>query len=631
TSSTASGARSDRPERTSWASVSSGAVEVLSGRSDLAPDAVLLVLDATNLARNLYLALQVLELGIPCVIALNMVDLANKVGAPVGRDELSAALGVPVVETVGRDGKGVGQVLSSLLDLQAAAVRRVVDVQDPMLAELEALVGPVEARRRLTLGMIDRNASKLPPSYEPRLVEQAVEKLVSARYAEVDRILESVVSRSARSSSVMRHSERIDRVLTHRVAGPLTFVAVMALVFQAMFSWAEPFMRAIETTVAWAQGQLVQRFGEGLVVDLLTHGVIAGIGNVVVFVPQVAILFALVAVLEDSGYMARAAFIIDRVMAKAGLSGSSFVPLLSGYACAIPAILGTRTIRSMRERMVTMLMIPFVSCSARLPIYALLIGAFFAADEVVWGPLRLGGLLLLGLYTLSTVSALLMGLLYKRTILRGPRLPLFVELPPYRLPRLKNIAVKVWDRTWGFLRGAGTTILTASVVMWALLTFPRPIDAPGPNDPPAIEHSIGGRVGKAMEPALAPMGQDWRIGVGILGSFAAREVFVSTLGLVFGIENADEDDAPLRERLRRARDPRTGAPLYSPLSATALMVFFVYASQCMSTLAVIRRETRSWRWPLFVLGSMTLIAYLAAVATFQIGIWLGWGLSWSWA
>ena len=227
--------------------------------------------------------------------------------------------------------------------------------------------------------------------------------------------------------------------------------------------------------------------------------------------------------------------------------------------------------------------------------------------------------------------ALLMGLLYKRAILRGPRLPLFVELPPYRLPRLKNIAVKVWDRTWGFLRGAGTTILTASVVMWALLTFPRPIDAPGPNDPPAIEHSIGGRVGKAMEPALAPMGQDWRIGVGILGSFAAREVFVSTLGLVFGIENADEDDAPLRERLRRARDPRTGAPLYSPLSATALMVFFVYASQCMSTLAVIRRETRSWRWPLFVLGSMTLIAYLAAVATFQIGIWLGWGLSWSWA
>ena len=601
--------------------------DVLSGRAAVIPDAVLLVLDATNLARNLYLALQILELGLPCVVALNMVDMAAKAGAAVDPEALARALGVPVVPTVARTGTGASAVVDALLRLDERAQPRVVEVDDPLLRELEGRYGAAEARQRLSIAMIDPEAPPLSIPAAPDRVEAAVDRLVAARYAEVERVLQSAVGTVDRSRSVMTHSQRVDRVLTHRFAGPVVFIGVMALVFQAMFSGAEPFVAAIESGVAWLQTALADWLGEGLLVDLLAQGVVAGVGNVVVFVPQVAILFALVAVLEDSGYLSRAAFIIDRVMAKAGLSGSSFVPLLSGYACAIPAILGTRTIRSVRGRMVTMLMIPFVSCSARLPIYALLIGAFFAADEVVWGPFSRGGLMLLGLYVLSTLSAMLMGLVYKRTILRGPRLPLFIELPPYRRPRLRNVAVKVWDRTWGFLHGAGTTILAASIVIWALLTFPRP--EPGPSETPAIEHSIGGRIGKAMEPALAPMGQDWRVGVGILGSFAAREVFVSTLGLVFGIEGADEDDAPLRDRLRRARDPRTSLPRYSPLSATALMVFFVYAAQCMSTLAVIRRETRSWRWPLFVLGSMTLIAYVAAVIVFQVGSWLGWGLSWS--
>ncbi|MEM6991782.1 MAG: ferrous iron transporter B, partial [Myxococcota bacterium] len=464
-----------------------------------------------------------------------------------------------------------------------------------------------------------------PADVDPATLRQAAIATIETRYAAVDRMLAAVrrpEPESAERRSVMSFSQRADRVLTHRLLGPLVFVAVMTILFQAMFAGAEPFMSGIESAMGWVAAQVRAALPPGLLVDFITQGLLAGVGNVIVFVPQIAVLFAFVGLLEDSGYLARAAFIVDRVMAKAGLSGSSFVPLLSGYACAIPAIMGTRTIRSRRSRMVTMLMIPFVSCSARLPIYALLIGAFFPADRLVLGPLSLGGLMLLAMYSLSTLSAIGVGLVYKKTILRGPRLPLFIELPPYRMPRLRHTLNKVTDRVGAFLKDAGTTILAATVVLWAVLSFPRP--DPGVDDGATpIEHSVGGRVGKALEPALTPMGQDWRVGVGIIGSFAAREVFISTLGLVFGIEDADENDASLRERLRDARDPDSGDPLYTPLSVLALMVFFVYAAQCMSTLAVLRRETKSWRWPVFAFASMTAIAYGAAVLVFQVGRLLG--------
>ncbi len=358
--------------------------------------------------------------------------------------------------------------------------------------------------------------------------------------------------------------------------------------------------------------------------DLLTEGVIAGVGNVVVFVPQIALLFLFIGLLEDSGYMARAAFIVDRLMARVGLNGKAFVPLLSGYACAIPAIMSTRTISRFSDRLVTILMIPFMSCSARLPIYTLIIGALFVADERVFGPFTRGGLILLGMYLLSTVSALALGALYKRTLLKSPTPPLVLELPPYRLPRLRDVLRQVWDRSADFLRDAGTIILTVTIVLWGLLSFPQvDPDSLEPGDT-QIEHSIAGRVGKAMEPALEPIGQDWRIGIGLIGSFAAREVLVSTLGLVYGIEGADEDDAPLRETIRDAKT-EDGAPRYTPLSGIALMVFFVYAAQCMSTLAVVKRETQSWRWPIFMFVSMTAIAYIAALLVFQVGRALGYG------
>ncbi|MEM9453269.1 MAG: ferrous iron transport protein B [Myxococcota bacterium] len=599
------------------------AYRVLSGAGEVQPDVVLLVVDATSLARNLYLALQIRELGLPCVVALNMMDLARKAGLEIDVERLARELGLPIIETIASRARGLDAVVDALASNARRSHPWCVDVEDPLVERLSAQHGPAKARWLLTRAVVEGYAaerSELPVELAGgEAVRRAVIAIIERRYAEIDRILARAHSERRAIASPMTTSEKIDRVLTHRVAGPAVFMLVMTIVFQSMFAWAEPFMKAIEGVIGWTQGQVEVLLGEGILVDFISQGVLAGVGNVIVFVPQITLLFAFIGLLEDSGYMARAAFIVDRVMAKAGLSGSSFVPLLSGFACAIPAIMGTRTIRSFSARLVTMLMIPFVSCSARLPIYALLIGAFFDADRIVLGPFSLGGLMLLGMYGLSTFSALLVGFIYKRTIVRGPRLPLLIELPPYRLPRLRHILSKVWDRVRGFLRDTGTTILAATVVLWVMLSFPKPPDVELLDHSTPIEHSVGGRVGKAVEPALRPMGQDWRIGVAILGSFAAREVFVSTLGLVFGIENADGDDASLRERLREARDPRTNEPLYTPLSAMALMVFFVYAAQCMSTLAVVRRETRTWRWPIFMFCSMTAIAYVAAVVLYQLG------------
>jgi ferrous iron transport protein B len=601
------------------------------------PDLVVLVVDAANLARNLYLVMQLCELGRPVVVALNMMDVAAAAGVPVDPTALARALGVPVVPTVARTGDGVaalvdricrfGQELWDMSEVRARLLAR------GLPASLSPS-SPARARWLLaaqaggTLELTGASAAERAAlaDIDLELARTSAGQLVIDRYAEVDRVLGQIGHGGGERAPAMDRSARIDRVLTHRVWGLLIFVLVMAALFQSIFSWAEPLMGVIEGGIAWLSGQAKELLGPGVFTDLLTEGVIAGVGNVLVFVPQIALLFLFIGLLEDTGYMARAAFLIDRLMARVGLHGKAFVPLLSGYACAIPAILGTRTISSFRDRLVTIMMIPFMSCSARLPVYVLLISALFASDARV-GPFSQASLVLLLMYALSTVSALAVGAIYKRTILRSPTPPLVLELPPYRLPRLRNTLLHVYDRTKDFVRDAGTVILAMTVVLWALLSFPKPPEPPSEQDPiefvaSPIEYSVGGRVGKAMEPLLTPMGQDFRMGIAILGSFAAREVFVSTLGLVYGIEADDENNAPLREALREAKQP-DGRPRYTPLSALALMVFFVYACQCMSTLAVVRRETRSWRWPLLMFTSMTALAYVAAVLVFQVGRLLG--------
>ena len=618
------------------------AFRCLHGELEGPPDLVVLVIDAANLARNLYLAMQLCELGRPLLIALNMMDVAAAAGVPVDAEALARALGVPVVPTVARTGEGVAALVARI----AGHEHELWDMSEVrgrlFTAQLPAgLTGSEPARARWlvaarasgTLELTGVSASELDAleGLDAATVAALAGDLVIARYAEVDRVLADMGHVGGERAPAMDRSERIDKVLTHRVWGPLIFVLAMALLFQSIFSWAEPLMGVIEGVIAWLSAGARGLLGPGLFTDLMTEGVIAGVGNVLVFVPQIALLFLFIGLLEDSGYMARAAFLIDRLMARVGLHGKAFVPLLSGYACAIPAIMGTRTISSVRDRLVTIMMIPFMSCSARLPVYVLLIAALFDGEARV-GPFSQASMVLLLMYALSTVSALAVGAIYKRTLLRSPTPPLVLELPPYRLPRVRDTLLQVYDRTADFVRAAGTVILAMTVVLWALLSFPKPpeptaqvdaIAAQG-DEGSAIAYSIGGRVGKAMEPALEPMGQDFRMGVAILGSFAAREVFVSTLGLVYGIEADDEENVPLREALREAKAP-DGRPRYSSLSAMALMVFFVYACQCMSTLAVVRRETRSWRWPALMFVSMTVLAYVMAVLVFQVGRLLGYG------
>lgn len=617
------------------------AFRCLDGEGAAPPDVVVLVLDAANLARNLYLAVQLLELGRPLVVALNMMDVAAAAGAPVDPAALARALGCPVVPTVARTGEGVSQLVERLCSEGPVPADSPIGARllapDPAFAGLGA---PARARwlvaaaaaGTLHLGAATPAERGLLAARPAAELHRAAQAQIIDRYREVDALLDAIGLPAARERApAMDRSEKIDRLLTHRVFGLVVFLAVMATIFTSIFTWAEPIMGLIETGITWLSGHVKDLLGPGIFTDLLTDGVIAGAGNVLVFVPQIALLFLLLGLLEDSGYMARAAFLIDRLMARVGLHGRAFVPLLSGYACAIPAILSTRTITDPRDRLATIMMIPFMSCSARLPVYVLFISALFPADRPV-GPFTLGSLLLLSMYALSTASALLAGFIYKRTLLKGPTPPFVLELPPYRLPRLRNTLLHVYDRSADFVRQAGTVILAMTVVLWALLSFPKP-PAPAPDRPDMSEqasaddspilYSIGGRVGKAMEPVLAPMGQDFRMGIAILGSFAAREVMISTLGLVYGIEADDEDDQPLREALREARDPVTGEKRHTPLKGLAAMVFFVYACQCMSTLAVVRRETRTWRWPLLMFTTMTAVAYVAAVLVYQVGRALG--------
>ncbi len=613
------------------------AFRALTGTDGTGPDVLLLVLDASNLARNLYLALQVLELGVPVVVALNMVDMADAAGVAVDADALSRALGVPVVRTVARTGKGARELVQVLAGLRVGPRDpRFVTISSMALDRVAKICGPARARWLVTCAAAETLQYAAPSETEALALaelgvaacRETVRELIIARYQEVDRVIaelgHTTVSRTG-VAPTMKLSARIDRVATHPVLGLGLFVVVMALLFNSIFKWADPIMDLVEAGMGWTASRISAGLGPGLLTELLTDGVVAGVGNVVVFVPQIALLFLFLGLLEDSGYLARVAFLMDRLMSRVGLHGRAFVPLMSGYACAIPAILATRTMASFRDRLVTILMIPFMSCSARLPVYLLVVYALFDADRLVLGPFTEGSLIVLGMYVLSTISSLLMGWIYKRTLVRSPTPPLVLELPPYRMPRLRNTLLTVWDRSMDFLRHAGTVILAVTIVLWGLLSFPRVPD-PNTGEPTVqIAQSYGGRVARTLDPVWEPIGQDWRVGIGIIGSFAAREVLVSTLGLVYGMEASDDDQVALRDALREDRDPETGQPRHTPLTGLSLMVFFVYACQCMSTLAVVRRETRTWRWPAFMLVSMTAIAYVASLLVYQGGRGLGFG------
>jgi ferrous iron transport protein B len=444
-------------------------------------------------------------------------------------------------------------------------------------------------------------------------------------------------------------TERIDRVLTHRVWGFAAFASVMLVLFQALFSWSEPAITLIESQVASIQDAVTGLMPAGPLRDLLVDGVIAGVGNVIVFVPQIAMLFLFIGLLEDLGYLARVAFVIDRLMGRIGLHGKSFVPMLSGFSCAVPAVLATRTLDNRTDRLLTMMVLPLISCSARLPIYVLVIATVFSPSARAFGIVSAGAVALFAMYFLSVTAALTAAAVLRRTIFRGPRPTLMLELPPYRRPVLRVLLRSTWQQVRSFLVNAGTVILALTIVLWALLTYPRSDTAAthfagerarieasltgearadaletlsGRERGEQLRYSIAGRIGHLIEPLIAPLGFDWRIGVGILGAFAAREVFVSTMGIVFDINDADEQNQPLREALRSATRA-DGSRLMTPLTGVSLMVFFVLACQCMSTLAVVRRESGSWKWPAFMFTYQTAFAYTASLVVFQAGRALG--------
>lgn len=571
------------------------------------PDVVVAVVDATNLERNLYVVTQLFDFKIPVVVALTMIDVFEKLDHQINVEKLAHMLKTPVVAINAKTGRGIKEL--------AQEVRKASELREskaPVFDDADETSGP--------------------------------HAKIFARYS----FIAKAVQESTRHNDTpkLRISHKIDKVLTHKFFGLLILIAVLLVVFQAIFSWATVPMDLLEQGFGGLSALVKENMPPGILTDLISDGIIAGVGGVVVFLPQILLLFLFISLLEDTGYMARAAFLMDKLMSKVGLHGKAFLPLVSSFACAIPGIMATRTIENRRDRFATIMVAPFMSCSARLPVYTLMIAAFFAG-QTVFGFISVAAVLMLAMYTLGIVVAVIVAFILKRTVLKAPPPPFLMELPAYRLPNLRTVLQNMLTRAWLFLKRAGTVILAISILLWALMYFPRDI---APTQPAATEtgqtvaasgepvpaedvvkeseqlkHSFAGKLGHTIEPVIQPLGFDWKIGVALIASFAAREVLVSTLSIIYNVgKDADAESTTLVSAIRDAKRD-DGRPVWTPLTALTLMVFFVLAMQCMSTLAVVRRETNSWLWPLFMFGYMTVIAYAAAFLTYQGGRLLGYG------
>jgi ferrous iron transport protein B len=565
--------------------------DVVLGRleGEARPDLIVSVVDATNLRRHLRMVLPLKRIGHRVVVALNMVDLARKRGLPIDAAALSREIGLPVVETVGIQAGGARALidyLDALPPIESAASREAVDGAPP--------AGDAVAAARATATI----AALGPP---PRDADTLAED-----HAEVDRVLRVLGLDAVAVETV---SDRIDRVVLHPVVGPLILAVTLFLVFQAVFSWATPLMDGIEWLVAQLADLTARVVPEGPLRSLLTDGILAGAGGVLVFLPQIVILFFFILVLEDSGYLPRAAFLLDRLMGSVGLSGRSFIPLLSSFACAIPGIMATRTIPNARDRLITIMIAPLMTCSARLPVYTLLIAAFIPSQKA-WGVVELQGLVLFALYFAGVGSAFLVAWVLKRFRLRGAIHPLQMELPTYHWPSLRNLRIGLFQRVEIFLRRVGGIILALMVILWFLSSFPAPPpDATGP----AIEYSFAGRLGALLAYVFEPIGFNWQISIALVPGLAAREVAVGALGTVYALSAAGDD---VGGQLAPIIAASWGLP-----TALALLAWYVFAPQCLSTLAVVKRETNSWKYPLIMAGYLFALAYVAAGATYYAAKW----------
>ena len=648
------------------------AIDAILGIGGPGADLLLVVADGPRLMRSLYLVLQLLELGIPMVLAVNLMDEALADGLVLDLVSLEEALQIPVVGTVARRGEGIdllreavarglahGTAPSPAHPFTEALDRAAAHVAAHLPPELDRAVtdraAPADAVARWLLlsadadGRVPGIADPVDAVVEARGDRDLAAELIATRYAWIDAREAIFLGGSMRGGAGW--TSRIDAVVLHPVWGTAVFAVVMGLAFTALFSWADPLIGAVEAAFGWLGGGVAAGFDAAiarspavaavLIVarDLVVDGLIGGVGAVVVFLPQIGLLFLFLALLEDCGYLARAAHLADRVLRAAGLPGRAFVPLLSGYACAVPAILATRTMPRFRDRLLTMMVLPLTSCSARLPVYTLLIAALFPATVAGFVPLR--PVMLASMYLFSTAMAVGAAIVLGRTVFASGLEASLIELPPYRMPDPRVVGRQVWGRCVDFLREAGGIILIATVVLWGLLYFPRaePADVL-PDDviasltaqgadleqaaaPLVLEQSFAGRLGRAIEPVIEPLGYDWKIGIGLVGAFAAREVFVSTMGVVYGVgADADEGSSALRDRIRADRRA-DGSPTYTPLVGMSIMVFFALSLQCLSTLAVLRKESGSWGWTALTFGWMSLLAWGAALVVFQGGRLLG--------
>lgn len=646
------------------------AVDVILGQQpgESRPDVVLAIVDASNLERNLYLTTQALELGVPVVLALNMIDVAEAQGTRIDVARLEKQLGIPTVAIQANKGRGLealkarlaeavrqepvpGVVFPEAFRSEVEALRREIGADVPVFL-VERLLLDVGGYTEKSLGQRLGNVGQRIDAARRRLASAgcavpAVE--ARARYAWIRQALAGCIERPARRP--ITWTDRLDRVLTHRFWGTVIFLALMFVVFVSIFTWAAPLMDVIKDGKKWLAGSLRATLPRGPVNSLVVNGIVEGVGSVLVFLPQIAILFGFIAILEDCGYMARAAFLMDKLMARCGLSGKSFIPMLSSVACAVPGIMATRVIENRRDRLATILVAPLMSCSARLPVYTLLIGAFLTEGYGWWVP----GVTLFAMYLIGLIVAPLVALVLKSTLLRGETPVFIMEMPLYKFPSPRQVLHRMFDRSWAFVRRAGTLILASMIVVWALLYFPRGSDA-GPGydeqvaqledaikDQRADEAQIAdkqeelnqlygtwkrnswlGRMGRGIEPAIRPLGWDWKIGMAALASFPAREVVVGTLGIIYNLGEGETEELkdPLTDKLKDATDDADpGRKVYSVPVALSLMVFFALCCQCASTLAVIRRETNSWRWPAFTFVYMTVLAYLGALVVYQVGRW----------
>ncbi|MFC1565714.1 ferrous iron transport protein B [Candidatus Neomarinimicrobiota bacterium] len=635
------------------------------------PAVIISVVDATNLSRNLYLTTQLLDLGIPVILALNMMDRVNdKIVLPefdVLKDKFGFSAVVPMSALEGwgiNELKNAIQTAMKVLRPQKSKMlfSSHMEVHKLLLPLVEFLQQQFDYTPRIArvqaLRLITRQSAVdlyRPPhsghhyfkaeivSEIEKLREEAVQAVNQAglnnrtleatiRYSWLDNLLQQSEKKEVDVLKRKSRSEKIDNILTHRIFGPIIFITLLVSIFQSIFTWSAYPMEWIDTGIGLFGNYILNIMSAGILRDLIVEGVIGGVGAILIFLPQILILIFFMTLLEDSGYMSRVAFIFDKFMTKVGLHGRSVLPLMSGYACAIPGIMATRTIDSWKERLTTIMVLPLMSCSARLPVYALMIGAFIPARKVL-GLLNLQGLTLILMYFLGTFSAFIVAKIFSKFIKIKGQSSFVMELPPYRIPLMRSVLHQVYMRGRLFLLNAGKIIMAVSIVLWFLASFPKTIadiaDRTNKSNAEQIEivnpihNSYAGKIGHAIEPIITPLGFDWKIGVGLITSFAAREVIISTIATLYNVEGDGEDLVSLSESLKNDINPKTGLPVFSTLVALSLMVFFVYAAQCMATFAIVRHETNSWKWPLIMIAYMTSLAYFASFIVYQGGTLIG--------